>query len=318
VILQIQSQEHFPRHSNLKFRFNFHSIFIANEHFFSKMGRPEITCLFLFWIICGLSISQGANILFYWSISGMSHRISVWPLVEKLTQRGHNVTFLSPTVSKTPNPNVTEISSAFSFAMKHVNYLEARIVEGPSSIQKIWNTYLDFVVANCDALLSDQSTLDWIKGSSFDLIVINSFLNECAFGLAHYYNAPYIMYGTTSPFIWWTEAYGYFDEVYPEFILQYPEEMSFLQKVRTALEPLYWQFSREWDTFPKIEKLLREKLNLVDLPRISEMERNASLLLLNSYFSEEYPRSFPPSVVQIAGMHCTDDRKPLSKVKLII
>jgi len=284
------------------------------------MRLPAVTYILLSWIIFSLPICQGANILFYWSFSVMSHRISIWPLVEKLSQQGHNVTFLSPTTStsKVPNPNVTEKSSAFSFkkVIKHVNFLESRIVEGPSAIQKIWSSYFDFGVSNCESILSDQPSLDWIKGSSFDLIVINSLLNECAYGLAHYYKAPYIVYGPASPLMWFTEAYGYVDEVYPDWTLHYPEDMSLLQKVRTALQPLYWQFFREWYTFPKMEKLLREKLNLIDLPRISDMERNASLVLLYTYFAEEYPRSLPPTTVEVAGMHCTDDRKALSEVIL--
>jgi glucuronosyltransferase len=262
-----------------------------------------------------ISQTYGANILFYWSISGYSHRISVWPLVERLTAVGHNVTFFSPLPPKVPNANVTEVSSASGFKnIAATDFVSARIHSGPKGIEALWSNYLDFGFSNCEGILSDPAVIDWVKRSSYDLVVINSLLNDCGYGFAHKFKARYIIYEPTSPFGWSNDAYGYPDENYPLMDYHYPAEMTFMQRVWNGLRPLYWQFFRHWYTFPRIEAILKEKLNISDMPPISEMEKNSSLSLLYSHFSEEFPRSLPPSVIPIGGMHCTDNIKPLNEV----
>lgn len=52
---------------------------------------------------------QGAKILFYFAVAGPSHRISAWPIIEKLAQN-HQVTFVSPYPSKNKNPSQPNIT----------------------------------------------------------------------------------------------------------------------------------------------------------------------------------------------------------------
>lgn len=51
---------------------------------------------------------HSANIVFYFGISSYSHRIPAWPLAEALADKGHNVTFVSPFPSKSPNLKITD------------------------------------------------------------------------------------------------------------------------------------------------------------------------------------------------------------------
>jgi len=79
-----------------------------------------------------INISSGANILFFFGMSTYSHRLAVWPLVEKLAEKGHNITFLQPFPNKTPHPNVTEIVSPIQFAwlMEYLNFIDLRMLTG--------------------------------------------------------------------------------------------------------------------------------------------------------------------------------------------
>jgi len=79
-----------------------------------------------------IQITSGANILFFFGMSTYSHGVAAWPLVEKLANRGHNITFLHPYANKTPHPKVTEIVSPKEFAAKleDLNFIELRIRAG--------------------------------------------------------------------------------------------------------------------------------------------------------------------------------------------
>ena len=77
-------------------------------------------------------IISGANILFFFGMSTYSHRVPVWPLVEKLADKGHNITFLQPFANKSPHPKVTEIVSPkeFATALDDFNFIELRLQGG--------------------------------------------------------------------------------------------------------------------------------------------------------------------------------------------
>jgi glucuronosyltransferase len=258
---------------------------------------------------------HSANILFYWPFASYSHRISVWPLVERLVQEGHNVTFFAAQPPKSPNPKVTEISAASGYAaVKLPDFVSLRFAGGMDAIDNSWSSYFDWGIKICNNLLNDSNIKEWIHKSTFDLVVINGLFNDCGYGLAHKFKAPYIMYGSSAPFGWWSESYGYPDENYPEMQFHYPEDMTFLQRVSNALRPLYWKFLRQYYMFPRLEAIFRDTLNLTDVPSIAQMERNVSLVFVNINVAEEFPRALPPSVIPIGGMHCKDTVKQLPVV----
>lgn len=260
------------------------------------------------------------NILFYWGLSGISHRISVWPLVDKLVKKGHNVTFFSCFPPKKPNPLVTEITP--EHLMKDLGFdmdlLNIRATEGSKGTDKLWQNYIKFAITHCNSVFSNPELVDWINNASYDLVIINAFFNDCAYGLVFKFKAPYIIYGTTSAFGLWSESYGFPDENYPEFTLHYPLEMTFIQRVINALKPLSWHWNRNYYMFPQIEEILKNGLQLKDMPSLSEIEQNVSLVLMNIHHSQEFARSLPALFVEAGGMHCSDEIKPLPKVSICI
>lgn len=91
--------------------------------------------------------------------------------------------------------------------------------------------------------------------------------------------------------------------------------MTFTQQVWNTFTPLLWNLYRHYDYYPKLENMVRPALNLKDMPSLAELDQRTNLILTNTHFSEEYPRSLPPSVISVGGMHCNDNRNPLPKVR---
>lgn len=156
---------------------------------------------------------HGANILFYFAVSGYSHRISVWPIIEALANSGHSVTFLSGYPSKNPSshPNITDFvpqNLNKDLGVADLDFIGLRLKNGVSATDDLWNLYYKLSINTCQALMQKQEYMEWINKSSFDLIVINALFNECGFGLVHKFKAKHIMYSPTSALMWYKVKYS--------------------------------------------------------------------------------------------------------------
>jgi UDP-glucoronosyl and UDP-glucosyl transferase len=67
-----------------------------------------------------------------------------------------------------------------------------------------------------------------------------------------------------------------------------------------------WLFWKRRLLLPQYDELARKELNLTNVPPIEELEKEISMFFLNTHFSSELPRSLPPFVVQVGGMHCKE------------
>jgi len=170
----------------------------------------------------------------------------------------------------------------------------------------------------CEIIMADPEVLDWINRNSFDLLVIDSFVNDCALGLAYKYNAPHIIFSTATPYNWQFDEMGIVPETswIPESYSEYPADMSFIQRALSTFEPVYWYFYKQWYYMDRVDAAIRKGLKVPEMPHLSEIDRSVSLVLADMYFSTEYARSLPPLVVSIGGMQCWNqaEKKPLPKV----
>jgi len=269
-----------------------------------------------------ISYCQGANILFYFALSTYSHRITVWPLVEAMVDRGHSVTFLQPAKNKSPNPKVKEINPSISAddltgnSTAELDMLQMRLNTGANGAFVL--TYkLPFLGASmCEHLLNEPSIIKWISESHFDLVVVDGLYNDCGYGLAYKWKAKTIIFGTTSVFEWWPDSFGFPAETnwISSIHMGLSMPLSFTGRLLSTLASMYFRFTKIGIIHPKIEGMLREKLKIPDMPALASLESNISLILMNSHPSEELPRSLPPMVISVGGMHITNKTKPMTKV----
>lgn len=195
-----------------------------------------------FMLVClvGANSVQSANILFFFGFSGHSHRITVWPLVQALADRGHKVTFYSPFEPKKPttHPNITEmvVQDIYDMAGFDFDPAEIRVKGGIQAIDAMWPGFIEMGVQLCEGLVNHKKTIEWAKTASFDLVFINALFNDCGYGLAHKFKAPTILYSTTSVFPW-------FGDVHVSRILQ-NSNLKILFKVSLAILSLNFSYER--------------------------------------------------------------------------
>lgn len=270
--------------------------------------------------------AQSAEILFYGAVGTHSTRISMFPLMEALAEKGHNVTFLSA-FENFEDPNKKSKITYYTpkkWAQEmgdwndHLSIFEIRKT---GQMTNMWLGFQDFGILACQSMYSDPEYINWVKSTKFDLVIMESFLNECVFGLVHLHKAKLIVYGTSTPFPWFMESYGLPDEsssiVDGTFTFKaFGDGMSFIERVKNAVMPIVYRHQRDWTYFPVLEQLTRDSLGLGkdELPGFREIEKNVNLVFLTSHFTIDMPRSLPPNVIPIGGNVVTKKIKPMPKV----
>lgn len=271
---------------------------------------------FLLYFLTLVSVVQTARIcVFSVSTNVMNYRSGYDVLLEALIKSGHEVALYSPlqlgsvgnmSVSKSlkhirPNYVVDQIDTFF----EDISPLEWRR-QGKGHV--IWDTLPILHLDICHNILNHRDTHSWLSEDTgeYDLFIVDSLWNECGLGLAHAFQTEkVIMFGFhTSSLPWIPDSVG--GPVESSWIpdSQYGEaSMGFIQRIKVTLRTIRWHIYRNSFTFVQIRKFFRKFLKLDNFPEIRELEKNVSLVMTNSHFSEEYARSFPPGVIPVGGFH---------------
>lgn len=96
----------------------------------------------------------------------------------------------------------------------------------------------------------------------------------------------------------------------PDPFLDYSSHMSFRERLVNTLNGVYWRIGQEFYNIPRHDAVMRQYFNYTnDIPPLSHIVRNTSLLLLNNHFSLNYPRPLVPNMVEVGGMHVQPPKK---------
>ncbi|CAL8137640.1 unnamed protein product [Orchesella dallaii] len=286
----------------------------------SKM-KAVISTLVGITFLCVIQHTLGANILLFNAVGTHSTRISMTPYMEALANKGHKITFLSPYESNDPqkHPNITDyIPKKWQAAMgpweEHIRFYDVR---KNKEMVKSWFELKNLGLAACTMLYTDPDYVEWMKSSKFDIVIVECIVNECGYGLAHFFNAKLVIYSTTLAWSSYIDAHGLPDESgsVTDLVYNFPpgNQMSFWQRFVNALNPVVYTIMRHRSYFPALEEITKTGLQVEEFASFAEIEKNASLILLTTHFSMDYPRSFPPNVIPIGGTVVSKNPKPLPK-----
>lgn len=145
---------------------------------------------------------------------------------------------------------------------------------------------------------------------TFDLVVLEQFLNEAHMAFGIHFNAPIVLFSSIGISEWNSHLIGdiRLPSVVPMTKTHYTDRMSFFQRLFNSIIYLCDIFYKEFVSYPIhqefIDKYFPRKMNLKDIIY------NASLMLLNSHVSTTQPASLTSAVVEIGGFHVTSKKLP--------
>lgn len=261
------------------------------------------------------AVSEGSRVLMVLSLGSPSHKNIMTPLAESLGRRGHQVIVASLHASS-PNASRSYTDLAATGAWESVkkvtgefDVFKMREANGGKDINsQVMKKVLRHLPEYCEAFLRDPGLkLAW--ASRPDLILLPAFMNECGLAFVHKFKAPFI-YVTTSGLTPWTaDLLGSPENpaYVPNQYLSYGEHMTLWERTVNTLVRLASPYLRHHLVLNKLDGVVQRVIGDPTVS-LSEVEKNVSMVLVNSHYSLGHPRPLMPNVVEVGAMHCRPAR----------
>jgi len=154
--------------------------------------------------------------------------------------------------------------------------------------------------------------------TKFDLVIVESFFQDCTVAMGHKYGAPVVSIIPVAP---WTSvsrhAANPSDFSYiKDFKLNTGKSLDFPSRLLNTLFGLYGLFVEPITYIPLLEKLMDTYFQYPgyeNRPTLTEMLENISLSLIDSDIAILSPRPYVPNFIEIPGIHIQPTKK-MSKV----
>ncbi|XP_067010963.2 UDP-glycosyltransferase UGT5 [Anabrus simplex] len=261
--------------------------------------------------------TQGAKILGLFPFPAKSHMISFSPLLQELAHRGHEVTVVSSFPLKNPPPNFKDIVLDDLFPKQDIDKMFSL------QDQKSFYSILMFIAmggsAICEQNLRQPNIQKLLadKDLHYDVIIFESFFSECFFGVVHKMNAPVILISANTVTLWLGDPAGnpHTTSYIPDSIAAHRTDMTFKERLINSLNAVLYVGLRELVILPRQDAAMRRVLDDPTIPSVADIERNTSLMLLNTHFSMTFPRPFTPNTIDVGGMHIKPPQKLPKELK---
>uniref|UniRef100_A0A1Q3FK51 UDP-glucuronosyltransferase n=1 Tax=Culex tarsalis TaxID=7177 RepID=A0A1Q3FK51_CULTA len=267
----------------------------------------------------------GANILYISGVPSPSHFIWHRALMYGLAAKGHNVTALSVDVEANPPANVhfIKIDGVYETLYEEHSDVTDFFALGELNTFSMLSMFNEYLVTGCELALRSkgvQVLLSYPDDFKFDVIINDYLLGPCVSALAQHKfgRPPYIaataFHGltTTTPI---SGAYSY-SAMLPNHEFDAPEKMSYKERFMNFLYNHWEELSKPIEAFDKIDKLVRQ-IN-PNIPYVGEFEKDARIILLNSYPVVQYSEPAMPNVISVGGMQIINSKQLPEDLKSIV
>ena len=280
-----------------------------------KIIYTEVVLLLITVIVISTctALDTPKRILVLNAFSTRSEGEMFFPLINELAKKGHQLTVVSSdpaTTSKIKFENVTSL----------VLFTYDEIFE-PYTSAALETNVLDFVILDknlfagyCHKIFENADFKAKVLQQKFDMILLNVFVGQCFYGLAYKDQASLVLVNTFQLPNYLLKDFGSDGptSITPYPFLMFTDQMSFAERLIN--------FVVDWITFavhelidsPLMESVYRKHLGQ-HYPSIREINRNVSLVLVNTDPLATPMVPLMPEIVQVGGLQC---RPPLPLPKV--
>lgn len=272
--------------------------------------RIYLLPLILAFLACQTSI-DGLRILGIFPLHGKSHWVMMESLMKGLAARGHRVDVYTHFKSKlVPNYNEIMIKSDMGTA---VNNMTA------TDIKKFSNVNVKHLVHMAGDKLCEMLSLPQFQqliknppnDPPYDLFITELFAAPCYLAFGHYLKIPTVGVMTCPFHDWLSHHVG--NPVEPAFVptlfSAYGSSMTFWERLTNTFFVKLLQIQMDYYTSGQI-RFVKEHFNM-DTP-ILDLYKELSLILVNSHYSLHGIRPFTKAVVEVGGLHLSNEETPLA------
>lgn len=280
--------------------------------------KKKMTNLFVLLLIATFAIwmTEGSRILISVPFGTKSHKNMYISLVQELVARKHQVTV----ITNYPTPDFLGLDNVHEIVLDN---LIVDMSDRPNVFNDLlspdnkWgmtgmliHSLLEMPHRITDVLYSDLRIKKMIANDTFDLVIATQ-VTLASVPLAWHFKAPLITFSPNMIMPGVATSLG--DQEHTSYVpfvfTHYTDKMDLWQRTMntliTRIYQLYSQFINQFTILPIVRKH-----GLPDCPPLEDIAKNVTVVFTNTHPSFTYPRSLPPQVVEIGGIHCRP-AKPL-------
>jgi hypothetical protein len=262
---------------------------------------------------------------FIFCSSSYSHRVVHWPIALALAEKGHKITFISPfgASPEMSSPNVTEIQPTnLKTFMDMVLQQNFDVNHRASGLIPPLFLVLDYFCFNaCHEMYKSQEIKTWIASNPQVDLFVGDMLPDCSYGLAKKLGAKLVLFLPIPMVTKHFESFGWSAEssTIPDYDVSRRTPLTFLNRIVGTLLPLWYRMLEMMIYQPKYKTIYEKELGLVTNLPASDVQDMTSLIIINGNYISDYPRSYPPFIIKVYGIHIKKpgEHKQLDKVTYI-
>lgn len=257
---------------------------------------------------------ESYKILCLFPYPGKSHYMVFEPILDELINRGHHLTVVSFFPATIPLPNRRDVSlqhlappNVEVLDLKEI-YLKTQKYFGLENYFGHMSIVTSLAKSNlliCERIINSDVFEEFLAGKGeYDLILIEHFNSDCLLSLVHIYNVPSIGLISSSMMPWTMARAGAPDNpaYIPGMTLPFTEKMTFFERLINTFTLHFYNTWFEYAIWREEQKIIEKKLKR-KLPRLSDLGKNSSAVLVNTHFSINGIRELTPSLIEIGGIH---------------
>ncbi|XP_035737423.1 uncharacterized protein LOC118448362 [Vespa mandarinia] len=281
---------------------------LTEYSWYKKM--KSLLCI-IFWIYICLTLSHGYRILGIFSYHGKSHFIMFESLMKGLVKKGHQVDVISTYPLKKPFVNYTDLVVIPS-EISIVNNMSYNIARKFSMIDITSNVCGNNLCEHLANPKIQELIHNPPKNPPYDVVLIEVLAAHCFAIFGHLLNVPVIGVSSSILYPWQNQYIGNPENfaIHPNTLLHFNNPMNFWQRTYNFL---YTFFNKIY--FDHLTKYQDEQIRKYvgpNLPSVRQLEKNISMILVNSYFTVDRIRPLTQAFVEVGGLHVQDDDSKLS------
>ncbi|XP_069681773.1 UDP-glycosyltransferase UGT5-like [Periplaneta americana] len=262
--------------------------------------------------------SDAYKILAVFGHPGKSHFRFYAPYLEKLAAKGHQVLTISHFHRKHSVANYTDIDLLETSSIRTVKTMS---LDGLDNFNQITAalTLRKWGAEACKKTLEHPEVQKIIKSNdTFDLLVTETFSTDCYLTFAHQFKIPSIAFSPCALMPWVPDKVGHVDNpsYTPNHFSESTDHMDFGERVINTLSVVFHKFFYCFFMAVPVHRIASNHFG-DNLPTMSDLGRNTSMIFVNSHFSLSRPRPLVPGVIEVAGLHIKEGNK-LSKFLFVL
>lgn len=259
-------------------------------------------------VLCFVLTAASHKILGIFPHTGASHFAVFKPFLNKLAEVGHEVTIISHFPQEKPLKNFKDISLKGTLPiLKNVITFDNVTFFKPTEtvIRHLLSAIvlIDFGKQSCKAMMEHQEVQNLKKGQ-FDLIIFEDFNTDCPLALVYKLQVPSIAMTANAMFPWTMEKFGLITN--PSYVASSNHDsgryVTMMEGFCSFLINNYYSWSFYLLSQIPNNYLLKKYVGN-DMPSLSEIGKNVSMVFVNTYFPLTGGNHVPPNVLEIGGIY---------------